>query len=105
MLDLTSDWVMELHARSAGFLFGAVALASANVIPKRVSSVRGLPMLRIAGGWLVLGAAGYSLSWLLLPLSHANTIAMLSMIVALALCAFHLTWHRFNVPTAPRSSG
>ena len=80
------------EARASGFMMGAMVAIFANVIPKQVSSARGLMMRRLAGRALVFGGAGYALAWLLLPMAYANVAALLILLLALAYATSRIVW-------------
>lgn len=91
-LGLSSGFADEFGARSLGFMMGTIVVFLANTIPKKVSSARGLVVLRIAGWALVLGGAGYALAWLVVPLSYANDAALLALLAATIYGAVRIGW-------------
>ena len=93
-----SEWVTELGVRSQGFVLGAIVIAFANVIPKRLSTARGLALHRTAGRALVLGGIGYVLAWLLLPLAYANLGALAALGLSLVYAIARVAWMRWPQP-------
>lgn len=81
-----------IEARASGVMMGAIVAIFANVIPKQVSSARGLRMRRLAGRALVFGGAGYALAWLSLPIAYANVAALLILLLAVAYAASRIVW-------------
>lgn len=74
----------ETVVRLMGMLMGSVVLISANTIPKRLVPLARLSCdpgreqnLRRLGGWaLVLGGLGYTLAYVLAPITVASTLAI-----------------------------
>jgi len=98
-------FVGEFGERSLGFMMGAIVVASANTIPKKVSSARGLAVLRIAGWALVLGGAGYALAWLVVPLPYANDAALLALLLATIYGVAGVVWLSVKHRSLPPSCG
>jgi hypothetical protein len=103
-LGWSDGFASELGERSLGFMMGAIVVALANAIPKKVSSAHGLAMLRIAGWALVLGGTGYALAWLVLPLSYANDAALLVLLCGTIYGAVHVVWLSMKYRSLPPSS-
>jgi hypothetical protein len=87
--------------RSNGALMGVIVVMFANVIPKQISSALRLALNRVADRALVLGGAGYALSWLLLPLTYAHHAALLILLFAVTYAAAYIAWSVFNHPSTP----
>ena len=65
----------------------------ANAIPKQASaSARGQAVLRSAGWSGVLGALGYVLAWLLLPLTYAYLAAVMAIGLGLLYALMRVVW-------------
>jgi hypothetical protein len=82
----------EFGKRAQGVVVAATIVAFANAIPKQVATARRLTILRAIGWSMVLGGLGYGLAWLLLPLTYANLVAMLVMLVAISYVAVRVAW-------------
>jgi hypothetical protein len=92
--------VPEFQQRSNGVLMGVIVVMFANVIPKQISSALRLTLNRVAGRALVLGGAGYALSWLL-PLTYAHHAALLILLFAVTYAAAYIVRSVFKHPSTP----
>jgi len=88
----------DVGRRALGVLLGAVVVFYANVVPKALSplmSMRWDPAAeqsarRLTGWSLVLGGAGYAVTWLIAPLAYSNVISGILLGAALLLVVVRL---------------
>lgn len=95
----------ETVQRLMGVLMGAVVIASANLIPKRLvplarascDPTREQMLRRFCGRVLVLGGLGYTLAYALAPIAIASTLAICLLApaaVAVAGVSARCAWNR-----------
>lgn len=76
-LGMAPDLATGMRERSGGFLLGLLVVVLSNTASKKaVASARRQQVMRRSAWALVLGGLGYSLAWLLLPLSIAGDVAL-----------------------------
>jgi hypothetical protein len=85
----------DIAVRINGIMTGAVLVVFSNAIPKRMSSASALAMLRTIGRAFVVGGFGYALAWLVLPVSFADTVAMVIVLLSIVVAAAsYIRWYR-----------
>jgi len=96
-----ADWIeSDTMERVKGIMAGLVVVVFSNLAPKtleplggsRCSPARKQSLQRFSGWTLVLAGLGYSLAWLVLPLEHARTVAIVILASGVALVIARVAW-------------
>ena len=100
-LAVRADWIESgTMERMKGVMAGLVVVVFSNLAPKTLEPLSGSgcnaarkqSLQRFSGWTLVLAGLGYSLAWLVLPMSLARTVAMVVLASGVALVVARVAW-------------
>ena len=100
LIDTLGDFDMDRLERVWGVGIGVVLVIMGNVMPKilsplaaqRCSESKTQSIQRFAGWSFVLAGLAYAIVWMVLPVTQANTVAMLICLSSVILVVLRCTW-------------